>query len=203
MIVEECLSLVETILNRLIQLDVNAETSFANLQDKQVEVHISPCPTPFILCFYPDYVALKKGEPLISHARIHGPIQGFLCWIMTKDAYRAKQMGLEIEGDSQVLEQLQSAMLNLSIDWEEMLATLTNDEIAHTIHKFLVARQHNAQQFRQHILQDIKAYLEDERRAIVPQIEVDQFNQEVDELRDAVSRLEVRISHMETRHESD
>ncbi|MFU8797947.1 MAG: SCP2 domain-containing protein [Gammaproteobacteria bacterium] len=101
-----------------------------------------------------------------------------------------KQENLSIEGDTEIAQRLRDILNTMDIDWEEQLSHIIGDIPAHQVGNF--ARQGN--KALKSLRQTSTEYLQEEARCVPPPEEVQDFMQDVDDIRDAVERLEARIN---------
>lgn len=101
-----------------------------------------------------------------------------------------------IDGDVEVGQKLQRILQGLDIDWEEHLSRLTGDVIGHRIGNTLRDLATFGKKAVATFGLNLGEYLQEERRAVPAQPEVEAFVAEVDTLRMAADRLEARIKRL-------
>lgn len=109
------------------------------------------------------------------------------------EIHNLKDSGVSVSGDINMLAELQQLLGNLDIDWEELLSQLTGDVVGHQSARFIreqfawiKTRANNAQRLTQE-------FLTEELKALPSTIELEQFYQQVDDLRLAVDRASARV----------
>jgi ubiquinone biosynthesis accessory factor UbiJ len=102
----------------------------------------------------------------------------------------------EVEGDAEFASAISQVAANLEWDVEEDLSRLVGDIVAHRL--ALAGRTAAAwpRQAAQSLAANASEYLTEEARLLVTPLQAAEFVREVDELRDAVERLEKRIDHL-------
>ncbi len=138
----------------------------------------------------------SEDIPLDAHARIEGTSLSVLRGFLTENA--PASLGLRIEGDTQWVAQLRTAMKALDIQWEEPLAQLMGDPAAHHIGQ--AARHtwrwmHNTAHT---LLNNARAYWVDELHWLPEKGELDTYLNAVDTLRMDTERLQCRIQQLNT-----
>jgi ubiquinone biosynthesis protein UbiJ len=93
------------------------------------------------------------------------------------------------------------ALQGLDIDWEEQLAKLAGDTLAHRIGHQARATGRWASRSGEVLTRDLREYLIEEGRLVPSAAEMKGFLDGVDTLRDDVDRLEARIARLH-RHTS-
>ena len=101
--------------------------------------------------------------------------------------------GLKISGDVAVVMKMIQVLKKTSIDWEQYLATKIGDVPANFIGRGLRAARDIFGHASSSTKNNMKDFLQDEVELLPDQAEVDFFSDDVDQLRDAVARLEARI----------
>ena len=94
---------------------------------------------------------------------------------------------VRMSGDRALAQRFSEALAGIDIDWEEQLSHLTGDIAAHEIMRGLGAARHGTQRLGRSLGDNLSEYLTEE----------EDFLGDVDELRDAVERLEARIALLE------
>ncbi len=106
---------------------------------------------------------------------------------------------IEIDGDNGVAQTLGEVVQGLDIDWEELLAKLVGDTLAHRIGLQARASGRWAQRTGETLTQDLREYLQEEARVLPGNAELDGFLADVDSLRDDVERLAARVERLAAR----
>jgi ubiquinone biosynthesis protein UbiJ len=103
-----------------------------------------------------------------------------------------------LSGDVQLARDLKNIFALLDIDWEEMFARGLGDWPAHRIG--ILARQFRQWRERSHesVQRSVGEYLQEESRLLPARIEIENFITGVDAMREALDRLEARMSHLQT-----
>lgn len=104
---------------------------------------------------------------------------------------------VQIDGDTDVAKAFSEALAGLDIDWEEQLSHLTGDIAAHEIGRGVRAAARHTRRLGQSATDGLSEYLTEEVRLLPHRFEVEDFLSDVDELRDAVDRLEARVALLE------
>jgi ubiquinone biosynthesis protein UbiJ len=106
---------------------------------------------------------------------------------------------IEINGENGVAQTLGEVVKGLDIDWEELLAKLVGDTLAHRIGLQARAGSRWAQRTGDTLTQDLREYLQEESRVLPGNAELDGFLADVDTLRDDVERLAARVERLAAR----
>lgn len=119
---------------------------------------------------------------------------------LSVDSNQLMQSGaIMIEGDAHVASTFQHALRQIEIDWTGLIASYTGEAVAHRMGQgFDVLRGFMHRQHK-NFKQDVRDHLQDNLHISAGASEVQQFIQDVDQLRADADRLEARIK----RHERD
>ncbi len=187
--------ILEYTLNKILRLAPNEYQQ--QLAGKNVEIYCTDFNKKLYILFSLDYVHLSLQAPTQIDTTISGPLNGFIHLILNKQQADLRAHDMKIYGDLFCAESLQKLMANLDIDWEEELSKYTNDAIAHQICLRLNQLRNYQQRSSDSLAGMITEYLQEEARILPTKSEVDEFMQEVDQLRLAVDRLAARIEAYE------
>ena len=97
---------------------------------------------------------------------------------------------VSIEGNTQLGREFKKMLASLDIDWEELASRMLGDAPAHHLFKTLRSIHGWGRKSVESVMQDTSEYLQEESRDVVSAAELEKFYQQVDELRDAVARIE-------------
>jgi len=103
---------------------------------------------------------------------------------------------LEIIGDVGLAQQFQSIMKNIDLDWEEYLSHWLGDTMAHKLGNFLRDSIKFVSETRKTLALDVSEYLQYEKEVLPDHSEIVEFSDNVDELRNDIERLKVRIGKL-------
>ena len=111
--------------------------------------------------------------------------------------------GVRIEGDAQFASDLSRIIGMLDWDYEEDMAKIFGDVIAHRLGEMRRGFGRWVSGARKSMKSSVSDYLTEESRLLVTPVGVEMFTRGVDEVSDGVNRLEKRVSEMaRTRRDS-
>ena len=194
------LAALETALNRALDLAPESKNKLAWLEDCVFALH----------CTAPSFeIYLHPGEQGIRLAGVHtGPITTSVrgeasdfTELATSNDPTATLIngGLELEGDSAPLIELQQILATLNMDWEAPLVATLGDVPGHQLaqmlrNAFVWGRQASASLSRQ-----LDEFIHEEARLSPPRLEVEDFYRDVHELELRVDRLQSRTERLRQR----
>ncbi len=103
---------------------------------------------------------------------------------------------VEIEGDTALAHRFGAALAGLVIDWEEQLAHLTGDPLAHALGQRAQDVGRWCELSLDTLGRDLQEYLQEEGRLLPSRYELDAFYSSVDRLRDDGERLAARVERL-------
>ncbi|MCB1715555.1 MAG: SCP2 sterol-binding domain-containing protein [Candidatus Competibacteraceae bacterium] len=189
------LTLIETVLNGVLRLQPDFMASVnTQLHDKIIQVQLPGPHWEFVL-------QPGAGGIRITAAAENPPD---LTLRATPAALLKLAQGewvsgpeLEIHGDIQLARQLQLLVQEWDSDWEEWLARAFGDIPAYHISNMLRSGFNWGQETLNTVQSDLGEYLQYEAQTLPSPHAVQQFLQDVDELRDAVERLDARLMRVQ------
>lgn len=105
--------------------------------------------------------------------------------------------GAELRGDTATGQAFQDVLRNLRVDWEELLARLAGDVVAHQAGRAARALGTQAEHTAQTLQADVREYLIEEAGLLVNRHEVADLLDAIDTLRSDADRLEARLRRLE------
>ena len=195
------LEALERALNRLLALDPDARRRLAGLHGRVIRIDLRGTGTEL------NFVPRHDGRLQLLGNIEHEPdciLSGSPVDLMRAGDRSSGHAQLfaghvQITGDTEVAHRFSEALAGIDIDWEEQLSHLTGDIAAHEIGRSLRAAAREGRRFGQSAQDNLSEYLTEEARLLPHRFEVGDFLADVDDLRDAVDRLEARITLLERR----
>jgi ubiquinone biosynthesis protein UbiJ len=132
--------------------------------------------------------ASLSGTPL-SLASLAGP----------GAADRMRSAGIRIEGDAEVAQRFQNLLQQAQPDFEEELSRVIGDVAAHQVASLARGFLDWGRKAARSFTQNVAEYLQEEGRDVPTRVELEEFLEAVDHLREATDRLEARLSQYEAR----
>ena len=105
--------------------------------------------------------------------------------------------GAELRGDTATGQAFQDILSALRIDWEELLARIAGDDVAHQVGRAARATGAQLQRTARTLEADAREYLTEEAELLVDRHEVNGFLDAVDTVRSDADRLQARLRRLE------
>jgi len=187
---------LESALDLYLKQDPDALQHCAALQDKVIAVNLAG--TELTLYFLPDAQGVKvlthyEGEP---DTLLRGTPAGFARLAVESREDALFHGAIEIIGDTETGQQFQDLLAGVDWDWEEQLSKLTGDALAHQVGELVRKGRRWLDESSDTLQQDLSEYLQEEARLLPTRTEIDEFLDNVDQLRTDTDRLAARVERL-------
>lgn len=181
--------MLQLILNKFLAMDPALNKHLDALEGKNFAVICNDLPQHNLYGTFSGHKIFLSSNPAHTiDVEISGTLRNFVQFAVSK-----QPTGIKITGDALVAQLVQKLYLDMHIDWEEELAKITGDALAYSALQMLRQFKNNTREAGSSLAEMITEYLQEEVKVLPTQFEVENFLQEVDELRLRVDRLEARI----------
>ena len=195
---ETLLRPLTALLNRQIQAKTPARELCAELEDRVFAIRVKDTALAmyvivgpgeiFLASEYSDDPDVVISGSLLSLARFAGP----------KGDETIQDGAVDLTGDQQLALQFQNMLRYGRPDLEEELSGVVGgDVVAHTVGEFARSVGRWGKEARSTLRQNVSEYLQEESRTAPSRYETDVFRQQVESLRDDVTRFEARLKRFE------
>ena len=196
------LATIEGSINHYISLDPEGAQRIAELHGRVILIEVTGFGTRIYLIpgtkgiqLYGDYA----GEPDCT-------LRGTPMALARMGASRQKEEQLfsgevQIEGDTHLAQALGDLVGGLEVDWEEQLSRLVGDGLARQVGDQVRSVGRWGRRTGDAVNSDIKDYLQEEARLLPSRYEILAFLEDVDQVRDDVERLAVRVERLKKKRE--
>ncbi len=184
----------EKMVNKVLSLDEETLASLAILAGKVFEIDVLNTDIRIFILPSGEGITLASEYEGKADVAIKGRPSALLGMI-TAEKIGAGE--IEINGNVGLAQQFQSILKNMDVDWEEYLSHFVGDITAHNVGNFLRGVSRFAMATGKTIGLDISEYLRYEKEALLDKLELDEFIQTVDKLRNDVERMQKRVERLE------
>ncbi len=183
---------LQTAFNRYVELDPDSASSLQRLQGKVICIEVEGPGLPIWFIFNEQSVEIAEDFGDTADAVISG---GPFYLIALATGRRSIHDGdVKISGETDAAQKFSRCLNNIDIDWEEHLSRLTGDAVAHQIGRFSRGFKQWVAERTDALQENTADYLRDESDNVPHSWELEEFVDQVDELRDRVDQLELRIA---------
>ena len=194
------LAALEAGLNRTLDLSSQSTLGLARLEDCVFALH---CTAPMLDVYL---------HPSAQGIRLAGTHHGAVTTSITGEASDFTELatsrdptatlingGLELDGDSAPLIALQQVLATLDIDWEAPLVSTLGDIAGHQLAQTLRRTFSWGKQASAGLARQLEEFIHEEARVSPPQLEVEDFYRDLQELGLRVDRLQSRAQRLQQR----
>ncbi|MEM7256116.1 MAG: SCP2 sterol-binding domain-containing protein [Pseudomonadota bacterium] len=178
--------------NQYLALDSEAAPKLERLYGKLINIELTAVNIGFYLLFHRDRIEVLEAFDGPADVTIRGA--PFSMISLANGHSELASAGVTIEGDVELAERFSRVMRQVDIDWEEHLSRLTGDAVAHQLGNVARGIAGFVDRTRLRMQSNTADYLRDETGQLPYDWEVEDFCNEVDDLRDRVEALAARIS---------
>ena len=195
---------IEKALNAYLHLDGEAFSRSKSLHDKIIQLHINTLDINVYSLVGAEDIQLLGEYAGTPDATISGSLASLVKLSQSDDsASTMLESDVEISGDMRVAEGFSRMLSEASIDWEELLSKLVGDIPAYQAGSTVRKGNEWVSETVDAMKSNVAEYLSEESRMVPAKAEVNQFMEEVDDLRMAGDRLDARLKLLEANRSGD
>lgn len=203
MIKKYSLIALQSALNQALSLDDSMPIKLQALQDKVLEMVITPLNVHFFMQFSQGKLLLLANYDGIPDTIIHSSPIG-LIRLSLLPASKVRSLfndKIRMSGDIELGQKVKKLFDELDIDWEGHLAHFTGDVVAHQIGSLFRQGIAFKQKITNSMRQNVSEYLHEELRLFPPREEINDFFKDIDEESLRVERLTAHVKQLLALHE--
>lgn len=194
----------EIALNRYLRLEPAVLEECAALDGRSIEFLLPAADAGLCLEFMPTGVRVMPEAPGVPDARVSGSVGALLASLRQSGAAQTGlPAGLQVEGDTELLNRFRAMVARVGFDPEEWLAPLLGGAAAHRVFGGLRSLfgwgRDNTRRFADHSAE----YLREETYDLARGRDVDHWMDEVEQTRESLDRLEARLRRLEATATTD
>lgn len=193
----ELLRPLERALNRQIAASGRARALLAELDGRTMELRFAATPFRIRLAATADALSVRPAADEPADAVIEGTPLSFLRLATGEAMQSIRAGGMDVRGDAEIAEGFRRLLDAARPDLEEELSRVTGDVAAHYLAGFARDALDFGRRAGDAFARNLGEYLTEESRDLPVRLEVEEFLEGVDRLREAVDRLETRIAAAE------
>lgn len=189
-------------INAYIDLDPESQQRVSKLHGKIIAIEFLPIHLSFQCLFNENGINILTDETLEVDTTIRGtPMQMIGVMISKENRQRFFAEDLVIEGNAEIGQQVVELFDDLHIDWEEYLSKAVGDVPAYHATSFLRNLSSWLSQSEKSLSQNINEYVHEEAKWLPSREALQDFFNEIDDVRMDVDRLEARIKNLTNNNE--
>ncbi len=195
---EALLRPIAEVLNRNIAEITPARVIATQLEGKTVAIRVRDSALAMYFVFDQDVVTLTTEFDADPDVAITGSLVTLARMAGGAGAQAIRDGDIDLTGDAATAQRFQDLLDHAKPDVEEELSRVIGDVAAHQLAEFARGVGNWARGARSTMGDNIREYLQEERRDLPTRYEVEQFSQRVGELRDDVERIAARLKRLES-----
>lgn len=194
---------LEVALNRYLRLEADVIEACGRMAGRSIALRIDGLDWTFFIEFCDggvrvlDVLDALDRAPEVQVSGAPGTLMR-LAWQVSQGESGVPQ-GLQVEGDTELLTRFNRLLAQVGFDPEEVAAKLVGDAAAHRLNQGVRKLLGWGRQTAATLGLDAAEYLREETRDLARAVDVEEWMDAVDTLRDDAARLEARLRKLEER----
>lgn len=195
--IQSLLTGISKVINTYLHLDPESPARLTQLQDKTIAIELLPLAITFYCQFNAQGVVVTTTTPNTIDAKITGtPWQMVNVVVNKQERQRFFAADLKINGDASVANQVMQLFDDTQVDLEQELAKFLGDTTAVHVTNFIKKTSNWLRTTVDSFADDINEYAHEEAKWFPPRAALQDFFQEIDELRMATDRIQQRFTQL-------
>ncbi len=181
-------------MNKTLSFDLVSVKKLEAFEGKVINVILDSTPFEFFINIKNNSIELSKS----SDKEVNTTIKGTPLSLFAMNAEEPIQgiKSVEIHGDASTGQFFAKWMKNINPDWEEAWCQLLGDGMGVRASKMAGGMIEFGKRFKDSLLRNTKEYLVEESRDLIAQAEMEEFLDDVDDLKSDTARLEQHINQL-------
>lgn len=196
---EALLRPVADTLNRNIAETTPARALAVELNGSTIAIRVRDSSLAMYFIFDQEMVALTTGYSEEPDVLISGSLVTLARMLGGTGESAIRSGDVELSGDAATAQRFQKLLEYARPDFEEELSRVIGDVAAHRVGELARGFSGWARGARATMRENLREYLQEERRSLPTRYEVERFAGRVSELRDDVERIAARLDQLEAR----
>lgn len=196
------LGAIETALAQALQYAPQTRAELGKLSGNSIRIRVvqPALETTLLLAERPELRSVYEDK---ASASIEGKLSDFLQVATAEDPAIALINGeLKIRGDTRLLQQVQTLVAELDLDWEAPISAVAGDVVGHQIGKGLRAFFRWGQHSRLALERQLSEYILEEARLTPSPLELEDFYRDLRHLQQRLDRCEARLKRLKRERSS-
>lgn len=189
---------LEIALNRYLRLEPGVLEECARLRGRGIEVSLTAPSLSFLIEFIDGGVRVMPPTASEAQVRVRGSATQFLRFLRRLVAgEEGLPVGLDVEGDAELLQRFRAMLERVGFDAEEWLAPIFGGAAAHRLVGGLQRMLGWTRGSGERLAANTAEYLREETYDLARKADVEDWSADVEDMRESVDRLEARLRLLE------
>ena len=185
-------------LNRNVAQSNRAAALTAQLDGRTLSLVLEGTPLTLYFRVAEGRIAIDSGHPGDADASLSGSPLALLSLAGPGAADRLRGSAIRIAGDAEVAQRFRDLLQQAQPDFEEELSRVVGDVAAHRVAGLARGLLDWGRKAAGSLSTSVAEYLQEESRDLPTRIEVEEFLEAVDRLRESADRFEARLARLES-----
>jgi ubiquinone biosynthesis accessory factor UbiJ len=191
------------VLNRNVEQSERATQLARQLDGRVLGLTLEGTPVTLFFRLAEGRVAIDTRHDGATDASLAGTPLGLLSLAGPGAADRLRSAGIRISGDAEVAQRFQNLLQQAQPDFEEELSRVIGDVAAHQVANVARSLLDWGRKAADSFSMNVAEYLQEEGRDVPSRVELEEFLESVDHLREAADRFEARLTRLEAQRRRD
>ncbi len=192
-------SRLAALLNRNVEQSNRARTAAERLEGRVLSLALEGTPLTLFFRIADGRISIDTQHDGVADASLSGTPLSLLSMVGPGAEERLRESGIRIAGDAEVAQRFRELLQHAQPDFEEELSRVIGDVAAHQVANLARGFLDWGRKAAGSLSLNVAEYLQEEGRDVPTRVELDEFLEAVDHLRDATDRLEARLARLESR----
>jgi len=187
-------------MNRNVAQSARAAALAQQLEGRALALEFSGTPVALLFRVLDGHIAIgTRGTDDAADATLSGSPLSLLSMVGPNAEERFRGSSIRIAGDAEVAQRFRDLLQQAQPDLEEELSRVVGDVAAHQVASFARGFFDWGRKAADSFSANVAEYLQEEGRDVPTRVEVEEFLESVDQLREATDRLDARLARLESR----
>jgi ubiquinone biosynthesis protein UbiJ len=186
------------VLNRNVAQSNRASALTAQLDGRTLSLVLEGTPLTLYFRVADGRIAIDSGQPGDADASLSGSPLALLSLAGPGAEDRLRGSAIRIAGDAEVAQRFRDLLQQAQPDFEEELSRVVGDVAAHRVAGLARGLLDWGRKAAGSLSTSVAEYLQEESRDLPTRIEVEEFLEAVDRLRESADRFEARLARLES-----
>ncbi|HEX9207608.1 MAG TPA: SCP2 sterol-binding domain-containing protein [Steroidobacteraceae bacterium] len=191
-----------SVLNRNVAQSGRARAAADQLEGRVLSLALEGTPLTLYFHVADGRVSIDTRHEGVADASLAGTPLALLSMVGPGAEERLRGSGIRIAGDAEVAQRFRELLQHAQPDFEEELSRVVGDVAARQVANLARGIFDWGRKAADSLSTNVAEYLQEEGRDVPTRVELDEFLESVDQLRDATDRLEARLARLESQRRS-
>jgi ubiquinone biosynthesis accessory factor UbiJ len=190
---------LSTMLNRNVAQSERASALAQQLEGRALSLVLEGTPVTLFFRIADGRIAIDTRDTGEADATLTGSPISLLSLVGPGAEDRLRGSSIRIAGDAEVAQRFRDLLQHAQPDFEEELSRVVGDVVAHQVASIARGFFGWGRKAADSFSTNVAEYLQEEGRDVPSRVEVEEFLEAVDQLREATDRLDARLARLESR----